>query len=38
MQLQEEELRLRTDIDAAIAAVRKGDVVMDKATRQVIAQ
>jgi hypothetical protein len=34
-QLQEQELQLRTTIDTAIAAVRKGDIAMDMATRQV---
>ena len=33
-QLQEQELALRTTIDTAIAAVRKGDIAMDMATRQ----
>lgn len=37
-QLQEEELRLRTTIDTAIASVRKGDILMDMATRQVRAK
>ena len=32
--LEEEEKRLRTTIDTAIACVRKGEIVMDLATRQ----
>lgn len=33
-QLEDEEVQLRTTIDTAIACVRKGDILMDMATRQ----